>query len=275
MNTDNSSDDLELVKIVHQRIAAAASEEHISNSRERERHLGGNRQRQHPRENLTALGPHTGISDAKSSHENDGKFDLMEIVAQRAADARTAIDSEQAQEQGFPKSSNQALGAQEHDNIPSSSIGMTSLRRMRNVIAEFVQPGAYPVDGTAAPLQEEDGSSGSDNEGEKWEEENIQAVAYPIDHQGTEELLPSGVPFIARNRTAWKRKLLCYVSLQMFVGMLIVTTFLVVFVVRAAYTNYIQCDDSGHMKGLSFIGNKLDGTIPPELSLLSSDLEIL
>eukprot|EP00797_Seminavis_robusta_P011571 Sro187_g080991.2 (558) ;mRNA; r:67675-69602 len=39
--------------------------------------------------------------------------------------------------------------------------------------------------------------------------------------------------------------------------------------------DHMQCDDSGHIKGLSFFGNKLDGTIPPELSLLSEDLELL
>eukprot|EP00797_Seminavis_robusta_P004229 Sro1274_g258421.1 (489) ;mRNA; f:23896-25362 len=39
--------------------------------------------------------------------------------------------------------------------------------------------------------------------------------------------------------------------------------------------DYMPCDDSGNIKGLSFIGNKLDGTIPPELSLLSADLELL
>ncbi|CAB9503642.1 expressed unknown protein [Seminavis robusta] len=193
MNTDISDANFELMKIVDQRIAAAAEDD--NNSQQREHHHLGN---QHPRENLTALGPHTNTKSA-GSHENDD-FDLMEIVAQRAAAARAAIDSEQAQEPGFPKSHNQAsrparslmcaTEEQEPSNIPSSSIGMASLRRMQNVIAEFVQPGAYSVDGIATHLQEEDGSSESDNEGGNWEEEDIQAVAYPIDHQGTEEFLP-------------------------------------------------------------------------------------
>ncbi|CAB9501566.1 Leucine Rich Repeat [Seminavis robusta] len=382
MNTDNSDDDFELMKIVDQRIAAAV-EDH-NNSRRREHHLVT----QHPSENLSALGPHNNTKST-GSHNNDG-FDLMGIVAQRAADARAAIDSEQAPELGFPKPH------KIQDNIPIPNIGMTSLRRMRNVIAEFVQPGAYPVDGIGAPLQEEGGSPGSDNEGENWEEEDIQAVAYPIDHQGTEELLPSGVPFIARSRTTSKRKLLRDISLQIIFGMLIVSSFLVVFVAvnriirsgestsqsvtengvvrvpvlpaatqapissssihgllaslnlpdctlealqdhrspqhkayewmldnqlsiqsypnwrltqlfvlatfffstrgdswvnhhgwldwdvhecsweqRSLTPDYMRCDDSGHIRGLSFVGNKLDGTIPPELSLLSADLEVL
>eukprot|EP00797_Seminavis_robusta_P033458 Sro777_g200981.3 (445) ;mRNA; r:8956-10435 len=45
---------------------------------------------------------------------------------------------------------------------------------------------------------------------------------------------------------------------------------------QQSYNLYcMQCDDSGHIKGLTFYGNKLDGTIPPELSLLSADLELL
>ncbi|CAB9516357.1 unknown protein [Seminavis robusta] len=232
MNTDSRSDDSELMNIVDKRVSTAV--EDSCNCRERELHHIGNR---HPRENLTALGPHY---NTKSSHENDC-LGLMEIVAQRAVDARLTIDSEEAQELGFPRphngvthplsSLNGAMVDQKQCNNPISSIAMTSLRRMPNVTEVFLQPGAYPVDGIIAPLQDEDGTSGLDNEGENWEEHDIQAVAYPINHQGSEELLPSGVPFITRNRAAWKRKLWCYVSLEMIIGMLGVTTFLVIFVV--------------------------------------------
>ncbi|CAB9502790.1 expressed unknown protein [Seminavis robusta] len=240
MNTDNSDDDFELMKIVERRIAEAVEEQSNSQVIRGHDQLVGNRQ--HPREHLTALGLHNN-NNAKSSgsHENDG-FDLMEIVAQRAADAREAIDSAQAQEPGCPKSHHQALRPvrslmgvmelqEQNDNIPSSSVAMTFLSRMPNLTEMFLQPGAYPVNGIDACLEEEDESSGSNNEDDNWEEEDIQAVAYPIDHQGLEELLPSGVPFIPRDRAAWKRKLMCYVSLQMIIGMLIVVTFLVVFVV--------------------------------------------
>ncbi|CAB9499391.1 expressed unknown protein [Seminavis robusta] len=214
MNTDNGNDDLELTQLVDQRIDAAA-EDH-SNSREREhQHLGNGP----PSEILVALDPR---SSTKSSDENDG-FDLMEIVAQRAADARATIDSEQT------------------DSEQTETL---------------VQPGAYAVNGVTSRPQEEDEPSVDNDEeplgphkaGESWEEDDIQSVAHPIDHQGSEEmlpsevpliavarpidhqgleeLLPSGVPFIARNRTVWNRKLWCYVSLEFFVGMLIVTTFL-------------------------------------------------
>ncbi|CAB9515965.1 hypothetical protein SEMRO_751_G197070.1 [Seminavis robusta] len=194
MNSDTSDDDFELTKIVEQRIAEAVEEQTNSQVIREHNHPVN---RQHPREDLTALSP----CNNTKSHESDG-FDLMEIVAQRAADARVAIDSEQAQEPGFPKSNNQAshplgslmgvIGEQEHDNIPSSSIGMASLRLNHNAIAEFLPPGAYPVDGTITRLQEEDGSSGSDNEGENWEEENVQAITYPINHQGMRSLCVNG-----------------------------------------------------------------------------------
>ncbi|CAB9501764.1 LRR receptor-like serine threonine-protein kinase At4g08850 [Seminavis robusta] len=224
----------------------------------------------------------------------------MKIVRERTLDAAAACH-ESAGDLELVEVAEKESDNHHHDR--------TILRRQPGHSCRQLQwiPGAYAIDGpflanndTEENHHPNTGVSSDDDEDlDNWDQEQTEdIIANPIDDDQQIGLLPNADPIIPTNQRArkkhWRKMLLCSLSVEINVALLVVSVVLVIFLVvsreqgnnnQSPHQNGASqistnpdlcCNEMGEIKALAFaIANNMEGTIPPEISFLGKSLQHL
>ncbi|CAB9501784.1 Leucine Rich Repeat [Seminavis robusta] len=172
----------------------------------------------------------------------------MKIVRERADAARleleTAGDVElvQVAEKEIDNNNNNNYDSTAEDaQMPQQTI----LTRQPGYSCRQLQwiPGAYPVDGPF--LANDRSNTGTSEEGlDNWVEEiaDDEIIAHPIDDDQQIDLLPNAEPLPTdqRSRQYWRQKLLCSLSAEIIVALLVVSIIVLIFVLTSTQGNRNQ-----------------------------------